>query len=720
MTTTSQANLVHPAAGNALTNRSRGLPIRLAALFLVAVAILAFEPTLNNDFVNWDDDHNLVLNDGYRGLSRENLEWMFTTSHGGHYQPLSWLSFALESQVWGVSPVGFHLTNVVLHVLTALTFFYVARRLICATAQKLSANVLTVAALTAALFFAVHPLRVESVAWATERRDVLSAVWLMLATVCYLKSVGSPVRGRWLTAAMVCYVLSLLSKAIGVTWPLVLLILDAYPLRRFARQERSIGQSGPRLHGIIGEKVLFAIPAVAIAGLALWAQGQSGALRAIEEHSIGVRIGQAFYGIAFYLHKTIWPFPLLPLYEQDPSASAWDAANLISLGVAVALTGLFILIRRRQPAWLAAWAVYLVLLVPVLGLAQSGPQVVADRYSYLPSTAWAVLIGGGVAQLCTLDRRAVRRLTGAAGVALVAALTLLTRSQVRVWHDSRALWTHVLKHAPETGTAHANLANLLVENGEYTKAREHARQALTILPGNRVAHVALARASVALGDLQTAREHLEIALEIRSHDPPRLIALADVYQKMGEPEGAETLCRKAIDLEPDNPAWRFSFAVLLASEGRYEESIRLFKETLQRDPDHLDALYRLGIVLSKSGDFEQAVDTFEAGLRKSPRHNAICTELAWLYATCPVEELRNGSRAVELALIAVKDSRNRNLRAREALAYAYACVDDFPRAAAILEELLDDEEQSLDAIAMKRIRDALESWRSRAAPPHER
>ncbi|UCF34136.1 MAG: tetratricopeptide repeat protein, partial [Phycisphaerales bacterium] len=668
------------------------------------------EPTLNNDFVNWDDDHNLVLNDGYRGLSRDHLEWMFTTSYGGHYQPLSWLSFALESQVWGVSPVGFHLTNLILHVLTALTFFYVARRLISAAAPRLSANVLTIGALAAALFFAVHPLRVESVAWATERRDVLSAVWLMLATVCYLRSVGSPVRGRWLTAAMACYVLSLLSKAIGVTWPLVLLILDAYPLRRFARRESSVGRGGPRLLDVIGEKVLFAIPAVAIAVLALWAQGQAGALRAIEEHSIGVRIGQAFYGIAFYLHKTIWPFPLLPLYEQDPSASAGDAANLISLGVAVALTGLFILIRHRQPAWLAAWAVYLVFLAPVLGLAQSGPQVVADRYSYLPSTAWAVLIGGGVARLCTLDRRAARRLMAVAGVAVVAALTLSTRSQVRVWHDSRGLWAHVLKYAPETGTAHANLANLLVENGEYAKARAHARQALKILPGNRVAHVALARASAALGDSQTAREHFEIALEIRSNDPPRLIALADIYQQMGEPDGAETLCRKAIDLEPDNPAWRFSLAVLLASEGRIEESIRLFKETLQRDPGHLDAFYRLGIVLSKSGDFEQAIDTFEAGLRKSPRHNAICTELAWLYATCPVKELRSGSRAVELAQIAVEDSRSRNLRAREALAYAYACVDNFPRAAAILEELLDEEGQSLDIITMKRIRDAHEAY----------
>ena len=271
------------------------------------------------------------------------------------------------------------------------------------------------------------------------------------------------------------------------------------------------------------------------------------------DHPLDLRIGQAFYGIVFYLRASIFPVGLIPLYEQNPHASAFEAANVWSAVLAVVITFGCWRYRRRHPSWLFAWLVYLILLAPILGFAQSGQQVVADRYSYLSCTPWAILAGAGFASILA-SRRMQRR--GARGAVLIAALPavvaliLATREQTRVWHDSITLWHAVLEQAPDTGSGHANLAAAYNARNEFERAREHAYEALRILPGNRGAHIALARSSFELGDYLTAEKHYETALVIRPADPLRIVGLAIVKIRLGKIGEAETLFRHAIEIGP--------------------------------------------------------------------------------------------------------------------------------------------------------------------------
>jgi len=756
----------------------RGAGWRIALLILVFATLLSFETTRNNDFVSWDDFSVLVNNDQYRGLSFEHLKWMFTTPFAGHYQPLTWLSHAVDWRIYsGVNPAGYHFTNLVLHTLTAIVLLLVIARLIGAVrhgpqhsdpvlrhsrhdgspthagtisqSHRLTDDkALVFPALVGALLWAVHPLRVESVAWATERRDVLSGLWLAVTVLMYLRAVDTKPTGRrrlLLGLALACYVLSLLSKAVGMTLPVVLLILDAYPLRRLGLlgrlSDRASSSGAPPLPGVgdgpanystinetslaiqpseepkqvLLEKLPFLLPAIVFAGLAAWAQHEAGAMRTIEQHPVGLRVGQAFFGLMFYLYKTLWPAVLLPLYEQDPQAFALDSLNVISALLVIGLTAAVIAIRRKRPGLTAGWLAYVVLLSPMLGLVQSGPQVVADRYSYIPTMVLSVLIAGVICRIWATGGRSRRKLRiglVAVSAVLVGVLVASTRRQMHVWSDSYALWNHTLDRATDTPTAHVNLAALLAADGDYTGARDHAFKALERLPGNRSAHISLAQASHALGDLETAARCFEKALAIRSDDPPRMAALAAVYHEQERFEEAERLLRQIITIEPTLAVPRFDLACFLAGHRRYDEAVEEFNEALRLDPDYVEAYYRVGIVLKRNGDVASAVARWEEGLLRSPHDTAIGAQLAWVLATSPVNELRDGQRAVVLARRAAEESADTNLPATEALAAALARTGDFAQAITIAEELLTLHDQDISDSRKQRIDRALDFYRT--------
>ncbi len=720
---------------------------RAAILFIVVVTMLTFAPALQNEFVSWDDDYALIDNDAYRGLSGTHLWWMFTTGFTGHYQPLSWLSFAIDAHIWGgVYPAGSHLTNLLLHVLTCVGFFLVVRRLIVAAVPAsdrlgrrptMRGFPALVGAVTATLLFAVHPLRVESVAWATERRDVLSGAWLMLTILFYLRSVGTeerlpPRRRGFLVASLVCYVFSLLSKASAVSLPVVLLLLDVYPLRRFLGSRHpfpdppseevsgSASQSATSAKSIIMEKLLFVVPAVLVALVAVWAQAQSGALRSVAEHPITLRIGQACYGIVFYVCKTACPTGLIPLYEQDPHAQAFALGNVLSAGVVILISIVAWVRRGRWPALLIAWGIYLAFLGPTLGLAQSGPQIVADRYSYLSCMAWAVLIGGGVTWVwASAGKRQTWRRAGVSliSVVIIGVLAVLTAAQTRIWADSETLWRAVLARAPDTGTAHANLAVVLNDKEDYRHARDHSRAALAILPGNRVAHIQLGRSSAELGDLDAADEHLRIALRIRPNDPGTMLQLASVATRRGRHDRAETQYRKLVDLEPDVASWHTCLAGFLAARQRYDDARAVFEDALRLDPSADDARFRLGVVLLKLGEPAAAIATFEEGLRHAPQSALLSTKLAWVLATCVDDALRDGPRALQLARSAVaavhstESASPGDGAAREALAAALAETGEFPEAVDTLNKLLADEHDDPATAAHQRLNLQLEAYK---------
>lgn len=421
---------------------------------IVLLVLVCLRPVLDNDFVNWDDLYYFTGNRNFRGLSAAHLRWMFTTLYMGHYQPLSWLSHGLVYSVWGLNPLGYHLGNLVLHAANAVLVYLLTAALLRRVWHADTSTMgISASAAVGALVFALHPLRVEAVAWATERQEVLCALFSLLAVLTYLRmqEVGCSRAGRWHALSVCCFGLSLLSKATGIMLPIVLLILDAYPLRRIALTR-------PVVRTLLIEKLPYAVLALGAATLVFLAK-QPGSMATLAEHGVTARAVQALYGIGFYVWKTAVPRRLSPLYLLEKPFNPLTPGYLLC-GVAVTLlTVLLIAVRRRYPWLLAAWACYVVIVSPVLGLVQAGPQLVADRYTYLSCLPWAVLAGAAVYRLwlaceeCRLSMWA----GSAVGMGIAAVLAVLgvqSHEQACVWKDSLTLWSHVLRVDPSNYIAY--------------------------------------------------------------------------------------------------------------------------------------------------------------------------------------------------------------------------------------------------------------------------
>jgi len=456
----------------------------IAAAVVVAAAIAAFLPALSPDFVNWDDPGTLLDNPHYRGLGPRQLLWMFTTFHMGHYMPLTWLTLGWDYVMWEMSAWGYHLDNLLLHAGAALAFYFLALRLLRFALEPLpplpnplppggigvgdSAIRLRLAAAAAALFFAVHPLRAESVAWVTERRDVLSGLFYVAAALAYVKAVSDgPRRVGLFWGSVSLFVCALLSKSIAVTLPVTLLALDIYPLRRLG------GAVGWRRWHVWGEKLPFFALAIAAAAVAVLALLPLGNARSLAEMSPLVRLVLVLYAQAFYLVKTVWPMALSPLYGFPVDVT------YLHLGLAVTGNLLALAALRFAPALSATWVVYTLTLLPVSGIFHNGPQAVADRYSYLACLPWALWVG---AVMAWRPRRApaLRGVALALRALVVAALLglgALTWAQAGIWHDSIALWTHALRVNPDSRDAHGFLGKAYDDAGQVAESVAHYGEA---------------------------------------------------------------------------------------------------------------------------------------------------------------------------------------------------------------------------------------------------
>jgi len=554
----------------------------LMPLFIVLLTVAVFLPVLENGFVDWDDKENFLENHNYRGLGWQQLRWMFTTFHMGHYQPLSWVTLGLDFLLWGMNPFGYHLTNLLLHAVNAVLFYFLTYRLLSlAVAATISQELsLRISAGLATLFFAIHPLRVESVAWATERRDILSALFFLLTIHLYLWANGGAQSSRtrmWrLSGSLVVYGLSLLSKAAGMTLPVVLLVLDVYPLRRLG--VRGQDWFGREARGVWVEKVPYLILASAAATAALLAQYLTGAMKSFEWHGAVSRMAQAFFGLVFYLWKTIFPLGLSPIYEIPPQLNPWEWHFLLSGILVVGITLLLVFIRPRWPAGLAVWICYVAILAPVLGIAQSGTQLVADRYSYLSCLGWAILVGAGSYRcwrVC-VDHGFRRLPILAIGlvVIIVVGLSRLTWKQTQIWHDTERLWRHALAIDQESRKAHNNLGDAMLKRGELGEAIKHFRQALRINPAYLKAHNNLGIALSKQGELGEAIKHY----------------------------------REALRINPDFVDAHYNLGTAMSKQGELGEAIKHYQEALRINPADADAHNNIGHAFLKEGKPTEATE----------------------------------------------------------------------------------------------------------------
>ncbi len=599
---------------------ARALPQRwvhwLIPLVIALLTFAAFLPALHNEFVNWDDDKNLLDNSRYRGLGWTQLRWMWTASHMGHWIPLTWMTFGLDYLLWGLNPIGYHLTNLLLHAANAVVFYFVARRILSLArpgpVDRGQAS-LALPAAFAALLFALHPLRVESVAWATERRDVLSGLFYLLTLLAYLRACERGERSRrWYWGSVGLFVCALLSKSIAVSLPVVLLILDVYPLRRLGGARGCWGEETRRVYI---EKIPFVMLAAAASAMAFRALTVNN-MQPLDQLSVLGRLAVSAYGLSFYLWKMVVPVNLSPLYMLPATLNPWGAPFILSYGMIVAITALALALRRRWPGLLAVWLAYVLILLPVLGIFQNGPQVAADRYTYLAGRGWAILAGAGL-----LSRwRATRFLIPGSAVCVLLALGVLTWNQAQVWHDSEKLWTHALAIDPQSHVAQANWGAALARQGKLAEAIVHYQQALRIEPDYADAHYSWGAALADQGRLAEAIERYRQALQIKPAYADAHYTWGNALAQQGKLAEAIEHYWQALQNEPDHADAHSNWGAALAQQGKLAEAIEHYQQALQNEPDHADAHSNWGAALAQQGKPDEAIEHYRQALRSRPDH----------------------------------------------------------------------------------------------------
>ncbi len=529
----------------ATTDRSNLAPARWLVPVIVALLTgAAFLPALQNGFVDFDDGKNFLLNPHYRGLGLEELRWMFKP-FWGHYTPLTWMTFGLDYLLWGMDPAGYHLSNVLLHVATAVAFYFLTIQLLRLAAGSVREDkALWAGAAFAALFFAVHPLRVESVAWLTERRDVLSGLFYVLTILAYLRAVDRVGQGaRWYWVSVVLFACALLSKSMAMSLPVVLLILDVYPLRRLGGP---VGWWSARARYVYREKIPFVLFAGVVSVVAYVAVSDVlGTSSSWDRASPLVRLVISGYGLGFYLWKTVAPLNLSPMYELPVKIDPWSTPFILSNNLVLIFLVLPFALSHRLPGLLAAWLAYVVILLPVIGIVQNGPQIAADRYTYLSCLGWAIMAGAGVFYCWRplvrgrIGQRTFVFINGVAAV-VVVGLGGLTWKQAQVWHDSERLWRYAISVGPESKIAHYNLGVDMYKRGELGEAIKHLRQVLRINPAFAQAHNNLGVALFKGGKLTEASEHFCQALRLGYDKAQKNLTVA--FARLGKGEEAVKRC----------------------------------------------------------------------------------------------------------------------------------------------------------------------------------
>jgi tetratricopeptide (TPR) repeat protein len=453
----------------------------LAPAVVAVLCFVAFLPSLDGKFLGWDDSINLVSNLGYRGLGWPQVKWAFTATLMGHWIPLTWLSFGLNYVLGGMNPWGYHLGNLLLHAANGVLFYFAARRLLAAAGNggdqtRRCGLTLPLAATLAALLFGVHPLRTESVAWITERRDVLCGLFFLLSTLAYLRGVqaGSAIRPGWGALSLAAFAAALMSKAAAMPLPIALLVLDIYPLRR-------TGLGWTRL---VLEKVPWMLLSAVAAAVALFALPRGGLVTPYSWYGPVKRVAMVAYSLAFYPRKFFWPSDLSPLYELPVQMNPFEWRFVGSFVAVVGITLVLWLLRRCWPSGLAAWAYSAIMIMPVSGVIHSGHQLAHDRYSYLSGLGFGLLLGGGFLAVMRLREsgrvsRLIPGVVGVAGCVAIAALAVGSWSQSHIWRDSESLWRWAVEVEPSCAICRLNLgAAVLKEDPTLAMARLEEAEAL--------------------------------------------------------------------------------------------------------------------------------------------------------------------------------------------------------------------------------------------------
>jgi Tfp pilus assembly protein PilF len=586
-------------------------------LGIVLITGWTFLPALQNGFVDWDEK-SLVNNAAYRGLRWSELRWMFAGFQFGRYEPLTWLTFGLDHVVWWTDPFGYHWTSLLLHAGNATAVYLLALGLFSfgESAGLQSGNkILRFAAGLSALVFAVHPLRVESVAWASARSEILASLFFLCGVLFYLQAVRTSQDNRrrcarWMILSVSAYGLSLLSGISGIALPGVLLVLDVYPLGRFATSGNWLSPEARRLYKEKTPYLLMALVAVAIAFIA---SNQESFVHETFGESAMTGIERGLAAPVFQFWKAFVPFGLSPAYELR----GWVLALSTCASLAVSIW--FYFVRKRWPALLASWVCYLMLLWLVPNHRPFGLDMLSDRRAYLSCIPWAVLTGAVSMRCCQAYLKGgFKRWFLFVGIGVSAMILLglgvLTSAQTRAWRDAETLWKNAAAGSGAS-RAHYNLATLFETKGKYDEAIASYTQVTKIDPQRWDAHEKAALLFQKQDKIREAVEHFRSAVKINPDATDARSNLAAGLVSRGEIIEAVQQFRRVLEVAPERNDTRIKLGTILAVQGRLGEATVLLQQAVENDPQDAKTLLKLGQVLAAQGDLERAIHFLHEAVR---------------------------------------------------------------------------------------------------------
>lgn len=578
---------------------------------LVLLVLAVFWPVQHYDFVNYDD--NLYVQDNHHleeGLTAKSLQWMLTATDGGSWHPVTWLSLFVDYRLYGPDPGGFHRTNMLIHALTTVLLFLVL------TAMTGSLWKCTLAA----ALFGIHPLHVESVAWIAERKDVLCGLFWMLTMGSYLWYARKPGIGRYLTVCSL-FLLGMASKAMIVTLPFLLVLLDFYPLHRVIGKGSPPVESSPwkraALPVLVLEKLPLILLAAAASAAAVYSQGKAGALVPVDTYGFDARLANAIVSYGSYLVKTLRPTDLSVFY---PLPAARPVLEILSHGFLLVAISLGVLIGRQRYPYLAlGWLWYLGTLVPVIGLVHIGSQAMADRYTYIPLIGIFIVLAWGGADLAAALRlrRPLRMFLSAA---LILAPALLSARQVEVWQNDRTLFSQAVRVVPDNWLAYNNLGTALRGRGDHEASIAAIRKALAVRPHYAAGYNNLGNTLMATGAYEEAGAQYRKALEIQPDLASAHSNLANSLVAGGKTEDALRHYRIALRIDPSFVDAHYNLGIALVKLGRIDEGLLHLEQSVSLRPNNSDAWNNLGVAQALRGKREEAAASFRRVLQLNPNH----------------------------------------------------------------------------------------------------
>lgn len=636
---------------------------------LAVITLAAFVQTLRAEFINFDDNIYIYNDPAVTGgLTFEGIEAAFSLNHSDNWVPLTTISHMLDCQVYGLSAGGHHLTNILLHTAAVLLLFLALRRM----TSDLWPSAFV------AILFAIHPLRTESVAWITERKDVLSGFFFGLTLYVYAGYARNrKSRARYL-ALIFFHALGLMSKPMLVTLPFLLLLLDYWPLKRFvlsvpgefgAATARPFGSLAPPVWLVLEKIPLFAFSA---ASCLLTVLAEKTGIQSTEVFPLPLRIANALMSCTTYLWQMFAPIRLGAFYPY-PSGGRPVLETILAFLLLAAISLGVVLTRQRRPYLLAGWLWFLGMLVPVVGFVQVGGQAHADRHTYLPQIGLYIMVSWAIAELSAKWHHR-RLILGGLGSAVTGALVFATCIQTSYWKNSETLWTHALAVTSRNAFAEDNLGMALLDEGRLDAAISCFKKALEIEPHRALAENDLGLALFDKGKLEEAIPHLETALAIQPGYVAANVNLGNVLFQSGRVDEAIARYQNALELSPDNVEANDYLACALAQKGQMSEAIPYFKKALEIQPNNVNAQANFGNVLLRMGQTSEAIVCYQKALAIRPDFAAVRNKLcgiAWSLATHPESSMRNAGKAVELGEQLDQISGGKNPEAAMTLAAAY-------------------------------------------------